>query len=89
MLGTVLLLRTRTAWDALCSQARRHLPALLGLEVGIGQCEVDPLGQRLVLRDVSLTEKGQHTPPLAADMAEIQLGLPTPFSGQFLSLIHI
>ncbi|WP_338023531.1 translocation/assembly module TamB domain-containing protein [Archangium primigenium] len=83
VLGTVLLLRTRTAWDALCSQARRHLPALIGLEVGIGQCEVDPLGQRLVLRDVSLTQKGQDTPLLAADVAEIQLGLPTPFSGQF------
>jgi translocation and assembly module TamB len=90
VLGTVLLLRTRTAWDALCSQAREHLPALLGLDVGIGQCEVDPLGQRLVLREVSLTEKGQDTPLLAAELAEVQLGLPHLFSGQFaLDLVRI
>ena len=81
-LGTVLLLRTRTAWDELCTQARRQLPALLGLEVGIGQCEVDPLGQRLLLRGVSVFEKGADTPLLAADSAEVQLGLPNPFSGQ-------
>jgi len=90
VLGTVLLLRTRTAWDALCTQARRHLPALLGLEVGIGQCEVDPLGQRLVLREVTLSEKGRDTPLLETELAEVQLGLPNPFSGQFaIDLVRI
>jgi translocation and assembly module TamB len=82
VLGTVLFLRTRIAWDGLCTQARRQLPTLLGLEVGIGQCEVDPLGQRLILRGVSVFEKGTDTPLLAADLAEVQLGLPNPFSGQ-------
>jgi len=69
VVGTVLVLRTRTVWDGLCTQARRQLPTLLGLEVGIGQCEVDPLGQRLVLRGVSVFEKGSETPLLAADLA--------------------
>ncbi|KFA93503.1 translocation/assembly module TamB domain-containing protein [Archangium violaceum] len=82
VLGTVLLLRTRTAWDQLCTQARRQLPTLLGMEVGIGQCEVDPLGQRLILRGLSVFEKGADTPLFAADSAEVQLGLPNPFSGQ-------
>ncbi|MFY0570634.1 translocation/assembly module TamB domain-containing protein [Archangium lansingense] len=82
VLGTVLVLRTRTAWDQLCTQARRQLPTLLGMEVGIGQCEVDPLGQRLILRGVSVFEKGADTPLFAADSAEVQLGLPNPFSGQ-------
>ncbi len=77
-----MVLRTRTVWDGLCTQARRQLPTLLGLEVGIGQCEVDPLGQRLVLRGVSIFEKGAETPLLAADLAEVQLGLPNPISGR-------
>ncbi|WNG44986.1 translocation/assembly module TamB [Archangium minus] len=90
VLGTVLFLRTRTAWDGLCTQARRQLPALLGLEVGIGQCEVDPLGQRLILRGVSVFEKGADTPLLAADLAEVQLGLPNPFSGQLaIDLVQV
>ncbi len=82
VMGTVLALRTRTVWDGLCTQARRQLPALLGLEVGIGECEVDPLGQRLLLRGVSVFEKGADTPLLAADQAEVQLGLPNPLSGR-------
>lgn len=82
VLGTVLFLRTRIAWDSLCTQARRQLPTLLGMEVGIGQCEVDPLGQRLILRGISVFEKGSDTPLLAADSAEVQLGLPNPLSRQ-------
>jgi translocation and assembly module TamB len=90
VLGTVLLLRTRTAWDELCTQARRQLPALLGLEVGIGQCEVDPLGQRLLLRGVSVFEKGADSPLFAADLAEVQLGLPHPLSGQLsIDLVRV
>jgi translocation and assembly module TamB len=82
VLGTVLALRSRVAWDELCTQARRQLPTLLGLEVGIGQCEVDPLGQRLILRGLSVFEKGADTPLLAADSAEVQIGLPHPLSGR-------
>ncbi|ATB42544.1 hypothetical protein CYFUS_008023 [Cystobacter fuscus] len=91
VVGTVLLLRTRTAWDTVCAQARRQLPALLGLDVGIGECEVDPLGQRLVLRGVSVSEPGKSDPPLfAADQAEVQLGLPNLFSGQFaIDLVRV
>lgn len=90
IVGTVLVLRTRTAWDGLCTQARRQLPTLLGLEVGIEQCEVDPLGQRLTLRGLSLFEKGADTPLLSADSAEVQLGLPNPFTGQLaLDLVQV
>ncbi len=90
VMGTVLALRTRTVWDGLCTQARRQLPALLGLEVGIGQCEVDPLGQRLILRGLSAFEKGADTPLFAADSAEVQLGLPNPLSGRVaIDLVRI
>ncbi|HYO60053.1 translocation/assembly module TamB, partial [Archangium sp.] len=90
VLGTVLVLRTRTAWDELCTQARRQLPTLLGMEVGIGQCEVDPLGQRLILRGVSVFEKGADSPLFAADLAEVQLGLPHPLSGQLaIDLVRV
>ncbi|OJH35403.1 translocation/assembly module TamB domain-containing protein [Cystobacter ferrugineus] len=91
VVGTVLLLRTRTAWDTVCAQARRQLPSLLGLDVGIGECEVDPLGQRLVLRGVSVSEPGKSDSPLfAADQAEVQLGLPNLFSGQLaIDLVRV
>ncbi|QRN99718.1 translocation/assembly module TamB [Archangium violaceum] len=82
VLGTVMAFRTRTVWEGLCTQARRQLPTLLGLEVGIGQCEVDPLGQRVILRGLSVFEKGSDTPLLAADSAEVQIGLPHPISGK-------
>ncbi|MET0406180.1 MAG: translocation/assembly module TamB domain-containing protein [Cystobacter sp.] len=90
VLGAVLLLRTRMAWDTVCTQARRQLPALIGLDVGIGECEVDPLGQRLVLRGVSVFEPGADAPLFAADQAEVQLGLPNPFSGQLaIDLVRV
>jgi len=41
--ATVAVLRTRWAADEACALARRELPVLLGLDVGIGRCELDPL----------------------------------------------
>jgi translocation and assembly module TamB len=81
VLGTVLGLRMPIVWEAACTQARRHLPGLLGLDVGIGQCELDPLGQRLVLRGFSLFAPGQDTPLLAADVAEVRMGVPDLLTG--------
>lgn len=41
-LAAVWIGRSRLAWDQACALARRQLPALLGAEVGLGRCEVDP-----------------------------------------------
>src|SRR5438093_10804691 len=69
----VLLLRTQFAWDNACTLARRELPALLGLEVGINSCEIDPLTQKVTLRGVSAFEQGQDEPVFFADVAAVSL----------------
>ncbi|WP_407741749.1 translocation/assembly module TamB domain-containing protein [Hyalangium sp.] len=89
-MGAVWALRTPTAWDTACTLARRNLPELLHLEVGIGQCELDPLGQKVILRGVSLFAPGTDTPVFAADLAEVQFGLTRPFSGKLsLDLVRV
>ncbi|HET9451672.1 MAG TPA: translocation/assembly module TamB domain-containing protein, partial [Aggregicoccus sp.] len=76
------LLRRPEVWDATCTLARRELPALTGLEFGIGRCELDPLTQTLRLRGLSVFLPGSDTPLFAADLAEVQLGFVHPFSGR-------
>jgi len=39
--------RSKFAWDRACTLARRQLPGLLGADVGLGRCEVDPAGRIL------------------------------------------
>jgi translocation and assembly module TamB len=85
-----MALRTSVAWDTACTLARRNLPALLGLDVGIGQCELDPLGQKVIIRGLSLFSPGTDTPLFAADLAEVQFGLTRPFSGKLsLDLVRV
>ncbi len=82
MVGAIFGMRTRVAWDTACTLARRNLPDLIGLDVGIGQCELDPLGQKVIVRGFSLFAPGTDTPLFAADLAEVQLGIASPFSGK-------
>lgn len=83
-------MRTSLAWETACTLARRNLPGLLGLDVGIGQCELDPLGQKVIIRGLSLFLPGTDTPLLAADLAEVQLGITRPFSGKLsLDLVKV
>jgi translocation and assembly module TamB len=82
LVGTVFGMRTRLAWDTACTLARRHLPDLIGLDVGIGQCELDPLGQKVIVRGFSLFAPGTDTPLFAAELAEVQLGIASPLSGK-------
>jgi translocation and assembly module TamB len=78
------------AWETACTLARRNLPDLIGLDVGIGQCELDPLGQKIIIRGLSLFAPGTDTPLLAADLAEVQFGLTRPFSGKVaLDLLRV
>ncbi|XXF76618.1 translocation/assembly module TamB [Myxococcaceae bacterium GXIMD 01537] len=90
IVGAVLALRWPVTWDAACTLARRHLPDVLGLDVGIGQCELDPLGQKVIVRGFSLFLPGEDTPLFAADSAEVQLGLiQPPFNRLPLDLIRV
>ena len=79
--GVVWLRSTRGAAN-LCTLARRNLPGLIGLDVGIGRCELDPLTQTAILHGLSLFEPGADQPLLAADRAEVRVGTVHPFFGQ-------
>lgn len=81
LVGTVGALRTRQAGELTCTLLRRELPRALGLEVGIGRCEVDPLTQAIQLGGISLFRPGEDTPLLVADEAEVQLGGIRPLVG--------
>ncbi|MGA9523220.1 MAG: translocation/assembly module TamB [Myxococcaceae bacterium] len=76
----VWLRSTRGAAD-LCTLARRNLPELIGLDVGIGRCELDPLTQSVTLHGLSLFQPGAEQPLLAADRAEVRLGAIHPIFG--------
>ncbi len=87
--GSMLLLRMQASWDAACTLARRHLPDVLGLDVGLGRCELDPLGSRVLVHGFSLFLPGTDTPLVAADLAEVQLGFLRPLSGRLtLALVR-
>ncbi|MCI0669885.1 MAG: translocation/assembly module TamB [Myxococcaceae bacterium] len=81
LVAAVAVLRTRMAAEGACTLARRHLPELLGLEVGIGSCAVDPLTQEVQLRGLSLFRPGETTPILAVDAAEVRLPAVQPWFG--------
>jgi hypothetical protein len=76
LLGLVLVwaLGTDTAGDALCQTLRRQLPKQLGVDLGIGQCRIEPLSQSVKLVGLSIFESERDQAPLlAADEAEISI----------------
>jgi translocation and assembly module TamB len=90
LLAPLLVLRSRWAWDEACTQARRRLPAILGMEVGIGRCELDPIRQSVRLFGVSAFEPGRQEPLLSADSAELRLDAIAPVFGPVeLSLVQV
>ncbi|WP_044889625.1 translocation/assembly module TamB domain-containing protein [Myxococcus hansupus] len=80
--GSVLLLRMPETWELACTLGRRHLPEVMGLDVGLGRCELDPLGSRVVVHGFSLFLPGTDTPLVAVDRAEVQLGFLQPLRGR-------
>ncbi len=80
--GTLAFLRSHLAWELTCTQARRTLPQLLGLDVGIGRCEIDPLSATVRLYGVSAFTPGSDVPVVSADSAEVSLGSFQPFFGR-------
>ena len=80
--GCILLLRMQASWELACTLARRNLPDVLGLDVGIGRCELDPLGSRVLVHGFSLFLPDTDTPLVAADRVEVQLGFLRPFRGR-------
>ncbi|MBX5482725.1 MAG: translocation/assembly module TamB [Myxococcaceae bacterium] len=79
--AAVGFLRTRFAAESACTLARRELPSLLGMDVGIGACALDPVTQTVRLTGVSLFEPGAQTPLVAADEAEVVVAAVHPLFG--------
>lgn len=71
--GAVFLLRTDRAGELACGELRRRLPGLLGLDVEVGRCRLDPLGLGVALEQVAVSEPGAATPLVSADSAEVAL----------------
>lgn len=69
----VLALRTQAAWEGACTLLRQQLPSLIGLEVGINRCEIDPLTQTVTLRGLSIFPPGSDRPIFVADSAQLAL----------------
>lgn len=71
LLGLVALaavvLRTRWAGEKACAAARTRLPALLGMEVTLGECRLDPLRGGIEIRGLSVTPPRAAEPLFAAD----------------------
>jgi translocation and assembly module TamB len=80
--GGVLALRSHLAWEQLCTLARRELPKVVGADIGIGRCEVDPAARTVRLGGVSVYAPGDDTPVFSADQVEVTLGGFEFFSGR-------
>lgn len=65
--------RTDWAGNKVCAVARARLPALLGMEVSLGQCHVDPLRGGVEIRAFHVTPPGAEEPLFAADRLLVRL----------------
>jgi len=74
--------RSRFAWDQACTLARRQLPGLLGADVGLGRCEVDPTGRTLRIYGLSAAAPDSERPVFSADELEITIAGVQPLSGR-------
>lgn len=73
VVALVFLLRTDRAGEAVCGELRTRLPDLLGLDVTIGRCRLDPLALGVELDQVAISEPGASEPLASADSAEVSL----------------
>jgi translocation and assembly module TamB len=71
--ATAAFLRTQFAWREACTQARKRLPGLLGMQVEIGRCEIDPLSQDVRLEQVRATRPGDSRPSFEADSIRVSV----------------
>jgi len=74
--------RSKFAWDRACTLARRQLPGLLGADVGLGRCEVDPAGRILRIYGLSAAAPGSDRPLFSADEVEVAVAGVQPLSGR-------
>ncbi len=78
----LLVGRSRFAWDKACTLARRQLPGLLGADVGLGRCEVDPAGRTVRIYGLSAAAPDNERPIFSADEVEVTVAGVQPLSGR-------
>ena len=71
--GAVFALRTDAAGDQVCSVLRRELPKRAGVDIGIGQCRLDPLTQTVKLSGISVFAPDSDEIILAAEEADVSV----------------
>ena len=81
-LTTLVVGRSKLAWDRACTLARRQLPGLLGADVGLGRCEVDPAGRTLRIYGLSAGSPGGDRPTFSADEVEVTVAGVQPLTGR-------
>ncbi|MBI5548184.1 MAG: translocation/assembly module TamB domain-containing protein [Deltaproteobacteria bacterium] len=67
------VLRTEWAGERACASARARLPELLGMEVSLSSCRIDPVSGGVEIRGFSATPRGATEPLFAADRLLAQL----------------
>ena len=78
----LLVGRSRFAWDKACTLARRELPGLLGADVGLGRCEVDPAGRSIRIYGLSAGAPDSARPTFSADALEVTVAGVQPLTGR-------
>jgi translocation and assembly module TamB len=78
--GLLVLMRTDWAGEKVCAQARARLPALLGADVAIDRCSIDPLRGGVELHGARLRTSGLAEPLFMADRIFVRLGALELFS---------
>jgi len=81
-LTSLVVGRSSFAWDKTCALARRQLPGLLGADVGLGRCEVDPTGRTIRIYGLSAGAPDSGRPTFSADLVEITVGGVQPLSAR-------
>jgi translocation and assembly module TamB len=80
IVAAFLLLRSQLASNQACAIARSRLPALLGSEVRIGRCEIDPIARTVALYQVSVFS-GEAAAVVSAESVKVRLDAFRPFLG--------
>ncbi len=71
--GAVAVLRTDWAGEKVCAAARSRLPSVLGMEVALGHCAIDPLRNGVEITGFSITPARAPRPLFAADRLLVRL----------------
>lgn len=77
--GLLFVLRSEAASSQACALLRRELPGQLGLEVGVGRCQLEPLTQSVRVEGLTVFAPDSDVVLLGAEEAQVSLRTRFPF----------